>query len=47
MRCKECGTENPAGQKFCGGCATPLTGAALPALPADKQRRRETPARAT
>src|SRR5258708_28927330 len=24
MRCSSCGTENPAGMKFCGNCATPL-----------------------
>jgi hypothetical protein len=26
MRCPSCGFENPAGMKFCGQCATPLTG---------------------
>jgi class 3 adenylate cyclase len=26
MRCPNCGFENPAGMKFCGQCATPLTG---------------------
>ena len=26
MRCLSCGFENPAGMKFCGQCATPLTG---------------------
>jgi class 3 adenylate cyclase len=25
MRCPSCGFENPAGMKFCGQCATPLT----------------------
>src|SRR5260370_11983497 len=24
MRCSSCGTENPAGMKFCGNCAAPL-----------------------
>ncbi len=27
MRCSSCGFENPAGMKFCGQCATPLTAA--------------------
>ena len=26
MRCPSCGFENPAGMKFCGQCATALTG---------------------
>ena len=26
MRCPSCGFENPGGMKFCGQCATPLTG---------------------
>jgi class 3 adenylate cyclase len=26
MRCPSCGFENPTGMKFCGQCATPLTG---------------------
>ena len=26
MRCPSCGFENPEGMKFCGQCATPLTG---------------------
>jgi class 3 adenylate cyclase/tetratricopeptide (TPR) repeat protein len=26
MRCPRCGFENPTGMKFCGQCATPLTG---------------------
>ncbi len=26
MRCPSCGFENPPGMKFCGQCATPLTG---------------------
>ena len=26
MRCPSCGFDNPAGMKFCGQCATPLTG---------------------
>ena len=26
MRCPSCGFENSAGMKFCGQCATPLTG---------------------
>jgi len=26
MRCPNCGFENPTGMKFCGQCATPLTG---------------------
>jgi hypothetical protein len=26
MRCPSCGFENPAGMKFCGQCAPPLTG---------------------
>ena len=25
MKCASCGTENPAGQKFCGECAAPLS----------------------
>src|SRR6202521_3427275 len=24
MRCSSCGTENPAGMKFCGNCAAPM-----------------------
>src|SRR4051794_38455653 len=24
MHCATCGTDNPAGRKFCGGCGTPL-----------------------
>src|SRR5215831_9856923 len=24
MRCGKCGSENPAGMKFCGNCAAPL-----------------------
>jgi double zinc ribbon protein/adenylate/guanylate cyclase family protein len=26
MRCPSCGFENPTGMKFCGQCATPLSG---------------------
>ena len=26
VACRSCGTENPAGQRFCGACATPLAG---------------------
>jgi predicted amidophosphoribosyltransferase len=25
MRCSKCGSENPAGKKFCGDCGAPLT----------------------
>jgi double zinc ribbon protein len=25
MRCSKCGTENPAGKKFCGGCGGSLS----------------------
>src|ERR1700688_1556541 len=24
MRCSSCGTDNPAGMKFCGNCAAPI-----------------------
>ncbi len=27
MKCASCGTDNPAGMRFCGGCAAPLSGA--------------------
>ena len=26
MTCPSCGTDNPAGQRFCGGCGSPLSG---------------------
>src|ERR1700746_3397796 len=25
MRCSKCGSDNPAGKKFCGDCGAPLT----------------------
>jgi len=28
MRCSNCGSENPAGKKFCGDCGVPLNGGA-------------------
>src|SRR5262249_30816194 len=31
MKCPRCQQENPAAQKFCGECGTPLSGAAVPA----------------
>ena len=30
MRCPSCGFDNPAGMKFCGQCAAPLTAAEQP-----------------
>ena len=32
MRCPKCGSENPAGIKFCGKCRTALTALPFPAL---------------
>ena len=32
-RCPKCGTENPAGFRFCGGCAAPLSSAEPAAEP--------------
>src|SRR5262245_5428223 len=31
MKCPRCQQENPAAQKFCGDCGTPLSGAGAPA----------------
>jgi hypothetical protein len=36
MRCPSCEFENPAGMKFCGQCATPLT--AAPSMDAPSPR---------
>ena len=33
VKCSQCGTENPAGQKFCGECGGQLAGAASEAQP--------------
>jgi class 3 adenylate cyclase/tetratricopeptide (TPR) repeat protein len=36
MRCSNCGSENPAGKRFCGDCGTPLEGRAP--MPAPEPR---------
>jgi adenylate cyclase len=33
VKCASCGTENPAGMRFCGGCAEPLMDSGPPAAP--------------
>lgn len=32
VRCKGCGTENPAGATYCSGCARPLSASAQQAV---------------
>ncbi len=38
MFCPKCGKETPDNQAFCASCGAPLTQAATPGAPAERQR---------